>query len=213
MSSVLKLCTQRDWIAFNPASLVAKQSEAGNERDRVITVDKEAAVRGACDEQDWVLGLIFVMLMATGARISEMTGLRWREVDMKNKTIRLSSSFTKNKQASTLFVAGRAWKRLEEHSRVRAISGASLVFPHYTGAEYPGTRAFRQAANSIGFEWFIPHLTGHTWTSRVSAMPGMTVQTLCQLAGWSSWQMAQRYAHSMQSDSHDVMAQLAEHYQ
>jgi site-specific recombinase XerD len=36
VSSVLKFCTQRDWITSNPASLVTKQSEAGNERDRVV---------------------------------------------------------------------------------------------------------------------------------------------------------------------------------
>jgi integrase len=213
VSSVMKFCAQRDWIDHNPASLIKKQSEAGNERDRVITVEEEAALRDACDEQDRVLGHIFVMLMATGSRISEITGMRWRDVDMKNKTIRLSSSSTKNKQARTLFIAGRAWERLEEHSKVRPISDDSLVFPYYTGAEYPATRAFRKASNSIGYDWFIPHLTRHTWASRVSAMPGMTVQRLCQLAGWSSWQMAQRYAHAMQSDNHDVMAQLAEQYQ
>ena len=115
-------------IAFNPASLVTKQSEAGNERDRVITVDEETALQDACDEQDRVLGPILAMLMATGSRISEITGLRWRDVDMKNKTIRLSLSSTKNKQARTLFIAGRAWERLEEHSRVRPISDDSLVF-------------------------------------------------------------------------------------
>ena len=213
VSSVLKFCTQRDWIAFNPASLVTKQSEAGNERDWVITVDEEAALRDACDEQDSVLGHIFLMLMATGSRISEITGLRWRDVDLKNKTIRLSSSSTENKQARELIIAGRAWERLEEHSKVRPISDDSLVFPYYTGAEYPATRALREAANSIGFEWFIPHLTRHTWASRVSAMPGMTVQRLCQLAGWSPWQMAQRCAYAMQSDDHDLMAQLAEQYQ
>ncbi len=49
VSSVLKFCTQRDWIAFSPASLVTKQSEAGNERDRVITVDVETALQDACD--------------------------------------------------------------------------------------------------------------------------------------------------------------------
>ena len=212
VSSVLKFCTQRDWITSNPASLVTKQSEAGNERDRVITVEEEGALRDACDDQDVMLGHIFAMLMATGARISEITGLRWRDVDMPSKTIRLSSSSTKNKQARTLFVAGRAWDRLEYHSKVRPIDSDAFVFPYHTGAEYPATRAFRKASNSIGYDWFIPHLTRHTWASRVSAMPGMTVQRLCQLAGWSSWQMAQRYAHAMQSDNHDVMAQLAETY-
>ena len=212
VSSVLKFCTQRDWIAFNPASLVTKQSEAGNERGRVVTVDVETALQDACDEQDRVLGPIFAMLMATGARISEITGLRWRDADIKNKTIRLSSSSTRNKQARTLFVAGRAWGRLDEHSKIRPISDDSLVFPYYTGAEYPATRAFRKASNRIGYDWFIPHLMRHTWASHVSAMPGKTVQRLCQLAGWSSWQMAQRYAHAMQSDNHDVMAQLAEQY-
>ena len=212
VSSVLKFCSQRDWITFNPASLVTKQSEAGNERDRVITVDEEAALRDACDEQDRVLGHIFVMLMATGARISEITGLSWRDVHIKNKTIRLSSSSTKNKQARTLFIAGRARERLEEHSKVRPINDDSFVFPDNTGAEYSATRAFRKASDSIGYDWFIPHLTRHTWASRVSAMQGMTAQRLCQLAGWSSWRMAQRCAHAMQSDNHDVMARLAETY-
>ena len=62
-------------------------SSRANERDRVITVDEEAALRDACDEQDKVLGHIFVMLMATGARISEITGLRWRGTRPSSRTI------------------------------------------------------------------------------------------------------------------------------
>lgn len=212
VSSVLKFCTQRDWIDSNPASLVKKFSEAGNERDRVVTIQEERALIEACDASDETLGHIFSMLMATGARISEITGLRWRDVDLANRTVRLSSTSTKNKQARTLFIAGRAWDRLDAHARVRPINSDSFVFPYHTGAEYPATRAFRKVADAIGYTWFIPHLTRHTWASRVATIPGMTVQRLCQLAGWSSWQMAQRYAHAMQADNHDVMAQLAENF-
>lgn len=212
VSSVLKFCAQRDWIDSNPASLVKKFSEAGNERDRVVTIEEERALIEACDASDEVLGHIFSMLMATGARISEITGLRWRDVDLVNRTVRLSSTSTKNKQARTLFIAGRAWDRLDAYAKVRPIDSDSFVFPYHTGAEYPATKAFRKVADEIGYTWFIPHLTRHTWASRVATIPGMTVQRLCQLAGWSSWQMAQRYAHAMQTDNHDVMAKLAEHY-
>ena len=212
VSSVLKFCAQRDWIDSNPASLVKKFSEAGNERDRVVTIEEERALIEACDGSDEVLGHIFSMLMATGARISEITGLRWRDVDLVNRTVRLSSTSTKNKQARTLFIAGRAWDRLDAYAKVRPIDSNSFVFPYHTGAEYPATKAFRKVADEIGYTWFIPHLTRHTWASRVATIPGMTVQRLCQLAGWSSWQMAQRYAHAMQTDNHDVMAKLAEHY-
>lgn len=188
VSSVLKFCTQRDWIESNPASLVKKFSEAGNERDRVVTVEEERRLIEACDANDKTLGHIFSMLMATGARISEITGLRWRDVDLASRTLRLSSASTKNKQARTLFIAGRAWERLDAHARVRPIDNDSLVFPYHTGAEYPATRTFRKVADEIGFTWFVAHLTRHTWASRVATIPGMTVQRLCQLAGSSSWQ-------------------------
>ena len=212
ISSVLKYCNQRDWIEGNPASLVSKQSESGNARDRVITIEEERALQAAFDAGDAALGDIFALLMLTGARVREITTLTWRDVDIARSTIRLSAGSTKARKSRTLFLAGRAAERMQARAHIRPISDDALVFVSANGREVDATKAFRTYADSIGYEWFIAHLCRHTFASRAAATPGMTVSRLCELCGWSSWAMASRYAHAMSTDTHDVMASIAAQY-
>ena len=211
-SSVLKYANQRDWIEGNPASLVSKQSEAGNARDRVISVEEERALQRALDDYDPAAGDVFALLMLTGARVREITTLRWRDFDVAKSTIRLSAGATKAKKARTLYLAGRAAERMKKRARVRSIDDDALIFTGNRGYEVDATKVFRKVADSIGYDWFVAHLCRHTFASRAAATPGMTVSRLCELCGWSSWAMAARYAHAMNTDTHDVMSAIAEKY-
>ena len=211
ISMMFKYALERSWCDHNPAALVSRLSEAGNQRDRVITPREEQQLQALFD-QHGQLGTIFALLMGTGARVSEICNLRWRHVDLSAKTLRLSADSTKTKQARTLHVAGKGLERLQEHAKVRPISEDAYVFPRMDGrAPVDGSKVFRPVQTEP-LSWWHPHLCRHTWATRVSALPGMNVQQLCLLAGWSSWQMAERYFHLMDNRSADLMNQLAERY-
>ena len=50
-SMLFKYAMERDWCDSNPATLVSRLSEKGNERDRVITPTEEQALQDAFDKQ------------------------------------------------------------------------------------------------------------------------------------------------------------------
>ena len=92
------------------------------------------------------------------------------------------------------------------------INENAWVFPN-EGKTGPvdGSKIFRKHQPKQ-LTWWTPHYCRHTWATRVAALPGMNVQQLCSLAGWGSWQMAERYSHLMDIGSADLMEQLAKQY-
>jgi len=217
ISSVVKFGLERDWLDANPITGIKKLAE-NNARERVITQDEQVNLQAACDEVDPALGVIFRLLMATGARQGEIASLRWRDVDLHKMTVHLGASKTKTKQARTLHVAGKAAERLREWCKVTPMNRDSLIFPTSVGTPYDITKQFAIAAKICGLdrasvgkdEAVTPHICRHTWATRTAGLNGMSVAVLCQLAGWTSWAMASRYVHLMGDQSAALMAQLAE---
>ena len=217
ISSVVKFGLERDWLETNPITGIKKLTE-NNARERVITQDEQVKLQKACDDLDPALGVIFSLLMATGARQGEIANLRWRDVDLNKMTVHLGASKTKTKQARTLHVAGKAADRLREWCKVTPMDRDTLVFPTSVGTPYEITKQFAIAAKACGLdrtsvgkdEAVTPHICRHTWATRTAGLNGISVAVLCQLAGWTSWAMASRYVHLMGDQSAALMAQLAE---
>ena len=206
---VMAFAIEVDWRQDNPVTGIKRRSEKGNRRDRVITPNEEKELQEACDASNSQLGLIFALCMATGARVSEITDLTWREVDLGRGTLRLGEGATKNYEPRTLVVRGRALDRLREFAKVVPISQGASVFLADSGSRYDATKQFRKAADKIGDKATL-HDCRHTWATRLARVPGMTITQLRDAGGWKSLAMVARYSHEMTDDLADKLEQMLE---
>lgn len=129
--------------------------------------------------------------LATGLRESNVTGLRWDQVDLGRRV---------------------AWIHADEAKAGRAIgvplnSDAVLVLQRWVGGHpervftfkgkpvtKAGGAAWKKAMVRSGIENFRWHDLRHTWASwHVQA--GTPLHVLQELGGWSSAEMVRRYAH------------------
>jgi integrase len=90
-------CVTNDLIAHSPvAGLKAPHKETT--RDRVLTDDELKAVWHAAEKEGYPLGSIIQMLILTGQRRSEVTGMEWSELDLDVGLWTLPKERTKNKR-------------------------------------------------------------------------------------------------------------------
>ena len=165
-------------------------------------------LQAACDAHDTQLGLIFALCMATGARVSEITDLTWRDVDLVRGTLRLGEGATKNYEPRTLVVRGRALDRLKEFTKVVPIARDAAVFVSGLGTRYDATKQFRKAADKIGDKATL-HDCRHTWATRLARVPNDITQ-LRDAGGWKSLAMVARYSHEMTDDLADKLELMLE---
>jgi integrase len=74
-------CVENDLIANSPIFGV-KTPHKGVARDRVLTDNELKAVWRAADQEGFPLGSIFQLLILTGQRRGEVTGMQWSELDL-----------------------------------------------------------------------------------------------------------------------------------
>ena len=147
--------------------------------------------------------------MATGARVGEITSLLWKHIDLKRGTIRLGEGSTKNSEPRTLVVRGRALDRLKNYSKVQPLNKNELEFSSSSGGVFDATKEFKKAADSIG-ETATLHVCRHTWATRLSRVPGMTMTQLRDAGGWKSLAMVARYSHEMTDDLASKLEEMLE---
>jgi len=118
------------WIDQSPMRKVTRLRENPG-RVRFLTDDERKELLRACeDSSERMLYPVVILALSTGARQAEILNLRWRDVDLEHKVIRLEK--TKNRDRRALPLAGRALEEIEKLSHVRRID-SDLVFPHPDG--------------------------------------------------------------------------------
>lgn len=112
----------RGIIASNP---MADMPKPGSEtkRDRVLSDAELVAVWKGAEQLGWPFGDVVRLLILTGARRSEIGGLRWPEID--GDTIKLDGARTKNSEPHTIPLAAPALAIIESLPR---IAGSDFVF-------------------------------------------------------------------------------------
>lgn len=199
-----------EWIEKNPVKRVTKQTEAGG-RVRYLT-DEElprllVAVR-ASPHPDLLPAVL--LALTTGARSGEIMGLRWSQIDFKNRTITLHHGETKNDAGRALPLSGEIVELLKARNKVRQIDD-DRVFPPPDGCKVlelrdPWKAALVQAgidvrpANYKGrnsdlmtsnFRW---HDLRHTAASYLT-MAGVSAIEVARVLGHKTLAMSLRYSH------------------
>jgi len=188
------------WIERNPCERVNRSKENPG-RVRFLSDEELPRLLDACRPNP-DLYLAVLLSLTTGARQSEIMGLRWGQIDFVRSVITLKHGTTKNKDARSLPLVGEAFTLLQQRARVRSLHDDRVFPPTSENAQYRDVREgwvrALQAANVKDFRW---HDLRHTAASYL-AMSGVSLVEIAKVLGHRTLAMVARYAHL--SDEHIV---------
>ena len=123
---VIKKQTQF-YISLNPVSQVQKIIKQEARGDRALNETEVKLFWNALDNSKMSVFRInvFKMMLLTGSRVEEMAGLRWDEIDLKEKFITLPAARTKNKLPHIIPLNIMAYEIIKTNPRLNDI----YVFP------------------------------------------------------------------------------------
>jgi len=188
--------------------LKSAETKEPRERVRELTTDEQSRLFAALPQEFHPMVAFALM---TGARISTITGLLWREVDMPNReiTFRLKGDelmiFPINGELAALLSAlpksnvmesrRYVFTRVDGHSAERIqIVASGGVF---------GT-VWRKALLDAGIDNFRFHDLRHTFATRMLRKT-QNISLVSKLLGHTNIETTSRYAHVLTSDLRDAL--------
>jgi integrase len=173
------------WGKDNPVSALSFSVGNSNARDRWLTSKEEQFLLSAATNPFWLRSMLLVALH-TGMRQGEILGLKWQNVDLKRRMVRVVKS--KNGEKRGIPMSDTLFGVLKGIS-VRDISGR--VFP----ISYSSVRhAYDKLVAKTCFEDFHFHDLRHTFATRL-VQNGVDLYKVKELLGHKSISMTMRYAH------------------
>jgi integrase len=168
---------------------------------------------GVQSDHQWLIDIIRVAV-ATGLRRSELTGLRWQDVDLNGRRLYVRSrdgAMTKSGDERVVPLSGSALSTLERMDSEREDALDGPVFTSKGTPVHPGTltnrfkRMCREAkvrdAERLSF-----HSLRHSAASWM-AMEGVPLRVIQQILGHSSITQTEQYSHLVPELLHRAMEQ------
>jgi integrase len=198
-------CAVREWNWLDTAPAVRMLPEP-KRRIRWLTRDEADKLLEELPEH---LAEMARFSLTTGLRQSNVTGLRWDQVDLERRLAWFHGDETKNKKALSVPLNAEAVlvlrRQVGKHKthvftyQPPVTNEAWLVRkgkkrkpPRPVNAV--NTRAWREALRRADIKAFRWHDLRHTWASW-HVQSGTPLQVLQELGGWQSFDMVLRYAH------------------
>jgi integrase len=181
-------------VNANPARLVRARKE-NNARDRYLSREEYAELSRVIDRDCPRQLPAFVISVHTGMRWSEQFALKWSQVDLKRRVIRLRE---------TKDPTGRVQARAR-NVPLNSVAVDALVEQQKMAPHKPTDPVFPEAGDYCRY-WFEPamveakvagytwHCNRHTFCSWL-AIAGRSIKEIQELAGHKTIAMAARYAH------------------
>lgn len=201
LGAVLTRCVNDwEWLDDSPMRKTKKPTPPRG-RVRFLSDDERARLLDACRaSSSQHLYTVVVLALSTGARLGEITGLRWPDIDLSRGRATLHQ--TKNGDVRAVHLSGHALELLRAAPRRL---DTDLLFP---GKAKPGRRpakpavlkkSWEAAIKRAGIEDFKFHDLRHSAASYL-AMNGATLAEIAEVLGHRTLAMVKRYAHL--SDAH-----------
>lgn len=174
-----------EWLEKAPAIRMLKE-----ENHRIRWITKEEAERLILNLPAHLADMASFALL-TGLRMSNITGLKWENLDLVRRHAWVHPDQAKAQKAIPVPLNVDAinviWKQIGKHHE--------YVFS-YRGKPVSkcNTKAWKKALQKTGIDNFRWHDLRHTWASW-HVQNGTSLQELQQLGGWASFEMVLRYAH------------------
>jgi site-specific recombinase XerD len=171
-----------------------------------LTEDEERALISAYDDNSPTgcrAKAIFLLMLDTGLRLSEVTGVKAENMDLDNGFLLVMGKGRKERAIPFGYTAERMLRRYNTFFRPRpALPTVDEFFLTQDG--YPLTKnamamLFARAKKRTGITRLHPHLLRHTYGIRAQEQ-GMPTITLQHYMGHSSSKVTERYVHAAQSE-------------
>jgi integrase len=198
--------TEWGWLEESPMRKVKKPREARG-RVRFLDDGERARLLDACKESsNPLLYPCVVLALSTGMRYSELMGLRWQDVNLKDGYLILQQ--TKNGDRRRVPLAGHGLALLRSHAKLRRLD-TDLVFPSPINKSKPINlrSAFEPAlkrAEITDFKW---HDLRHC-TASYLAMNGASLAEIAEVLGHKTLAMVKRYSHLSDGHVSNVVASM-----
>lgn len=163
--------------------------ETNNDRVRWLNVQEVARL---VEVLPFHTAQMMLFTLETGLRESNVTKLRWDQIDFTKGIIYIEGNDILKSDKS--FIVPLSNKAVDI---LKAQKGRNLerVFTYgYNPVNKVSTKVFRRALNECGIKDFRWHDLRHTWATR-HVQKGTPLDVLQKLGGWSDFKSVQRYAH------------------
>ena len=195
-----------DWnlTTTNPALKVKSFPEKDNRTERILLKEEENRLLQESAEH---LKPILIVALNTGMRRGEILNLKWSQVDLLSKKIRVE----KTKSGKIRFINLNT-SLLELLSDLKKKNGKNehVFFNHRTGERLTTVKtAFNAACRRSKIENLRFHDLRHTFATRL-VEKGVDLITVKELLGHSSVTITERYTHSYQQQKKMAVELLVE---
>lgn len=191
---VMRCAVEHDMLVKSPAIKLLSEPKR---RIRYLSESEESLLLNELPEH---LNPIVKFALATGLRMSNITGLKWDNVDLLNKMAIVHADEFKTGIAIGIPLNSNAMEVLRSQQRKNSI----FVFTYKGGQlKNAGAKAWRNAVKRVGLGDFHFHDLRHTWASR-HIMSGTSLYELQELGGWSKADTVRKYTHLSISHLHSI---------
>lgn len=180
------------WLKENPILKITRPKE-NKPRERYLEVDEINQLLYACrNSKSPHLYAVVSCLLATGARKSEILGLRVGDVDFNRATATFRN--TKNGETRTVPLSHSVLDILRNEKSKRIVM-SEFIFPSMDGKRPADIReAWDRAIKECGWKDVSLHTLRHTVASHLS-MNGISMLEIGNILGHKSMSMVKRYSH------------------
>lgn len=173
------------------APYIPKLDESGNVRQGFLEHDQYSAVLREMPEH---LQCLFVCAYHLGMRLGELRKLRWEQVDLEAREIRLTPVQTKNKKPRTAPIYGDmlAWLEMQKRAHDEWWPACSFLF-HYSGKPIGShVKGWSEACTRAGVPGLLRHDLRRT-AVRNMIRAGVPEKVAREISGHRSSSMLDRY--------------------
>ncbi len=186
LKHILKKAVEWGKITHNPITSIKLLKER-NTRTRYL---EEEEIRKLLEESPDHLKPILITVINTGMRKGEILGLRWKDINFRQRVIVLLD--TKNNERREVPINKLLFKVL---LAIRKNPDSPYVFCKKDGKPYSNVRrSFETTIGKAGIEDFRFHDLRHIFASHL-VMAGVGLRTVQELLGHKSYEMTLRYTH------------------
>ena len=205
LSAVLQCALELwGWIEENPCRGLRRLPE-NNHRTRYLTEKEQQRLLRVC-KSDSNLHDVVLLALLTGARRGEICGLRWRDVDLKNRTVTFVQ--TKNGEIRKVPLSDPAIALLQCRFSQRVKGMNDWVFPaEKSEGSVDVSHRFGRYAKKAGLEDFRFHDLRHSAASAM-ARAGVPERQMQEVLGHKSVAMTKRYTHLRPSELDEAVAAM-----